>query len=146
MSREYNTKQKEQILEYIKDNREKHVTADNIIKHFKNLHIPVSKTTVYRYLDKLLEQDIIKKYIIEDGVSSCYQYNDGGDECKEHFHFKCNSCNKLFHVSCEMVSSIKEHVYLDHGFKIDSKKTVFYGICEECAKKEKASLDDKNET
>jgi len=39
----------------------------------------------------------------------------------------------------------EKHVYLEHRFKIDSKKTVFYGICEECEKVEKSSPVDKNE-
>lgn len=45
----YNTRQRELILEYIKENADSHLTADDIADALKAEQ--VGKTTVYRYLE-----------------------------------------------------------------------------------------------
>ena len=38
--------------------------------------------------EMVLRSCTIKKMVVENGSSACYQYVDGGD-CHEHFHLKC---------------------------------------------------------
>lgn len=128
----YNTKQRELILECLSDSNGRHITAEDILEYLKMNDTPVGKSTVYRYLDALTEQNIIRKYTIEDGIGACYQYIGHHSGCQEHYHLKCSSCGKLFHVSCEFMDEINSHIRKEHNFKIDNSKTVFYGICEEC--------------
>lgn len=128
----YNTKQRELILDFLSSSRDKHIKADEIIEYLKNSDTPVGKSTVYRYLDALVEQNIIRKYTIEDGIGACYQFIENNKACSEHYHLKCSNCGELFHVSCEFMDEINEHIYKEHGFKVDSSKTVFYGICNKC--------------
>ncbi|MDF2822034.1 MAG: transcriptional repressor [Clostridiales bacterium] len=130
----YKTKQKEYILSYLEQNREKHLTVDNMIDFLKQNDTPVGKSTVYRYLDVLVNKGIVRKYIVEEGKSSCYQYINDGHACKEHFHLKCNDCGKLFHVECERLEGINNHILEHHKFEIDNSKTVYYGTCEKCHK------------
>ena len=132
---EYRTRQREMIIDYMIRNRDIHVTADMIINYFKLQGTPVGKTTVYRNLDKLVAENVVRKFTIEDGVGACYQYAPDGSRCAEHYHFKCSECGRLFHIQCDFMNEIKGHVYKEHKFVIDSSKTVFYGICEECGKK-----------
>lgn len=134
MSGQYRTKQRELILDYLIRNKEKHVTADMIINYFKYNGTPIGKSTVYRYLDMLVSENVIRKFTIEEGKSACYQYGTKNDKCTEHYHFKCNICGKLYHVNCDFMNEIKDHIYLEHKFIIDSSKTVFYGTCYECSK------------
>ena len=128
----YNTRQRELILDYIKKNAKKHLTADDIADALKAEQ--VGKTTVYRYLEKLCEQNIVRKFILSEGKSACYQYNDE-KQCHDHFHMKCLKCGKLFHLECDHLKDIAAHISKMHDFTIDSSRTVFYGICGECAKK-----------
>lgn len=130
----YKTKQKEYILTFLEQNQDKHLTAENILDYLKQNNTPVGKSTIYRYLDVLVNQGIVRKYIIEEGKSACYQYVVEERGCKEHFHLKCNDCGKLFHVECEQLSGIDNHILEHHRFRIDNSKTVFYGVCEDCAK------------
>lgn len=128
----YKTKQREIILDLLKDNNERHLTADEVILHLREQNTPVGKATVYRYLDCLVEQGIIRRYIVPEGKGSCYQYIAENTACHKHYHFKCEKCGRLFHVECEYLDGIAEHVYNDHRFQIDNSKTVYYGICGEC--------------
>ena len=131
-NKEYRTKQRELIEAFFQKKGEQHVTADEILKFLKNNDTPVSKSTVYRYLDKLQELGKVRKYTIEEGVGSCYQYVEENHSCKEHYHMKCLQCGKLYHISCSLMNGIAEHVYQKHDFVIDSSKTVFYGVCGDC--------------
>lgn len=130
----YNTKQRELILKYLSESNGKHIKADEIINYLKQNDTPVGKSTVYRYLDALMEEEVIRKYTIEEGQGACYQYLgiEGHNGCKEHYHLKCSKCGKLFHVSCEFMDEISKHILEHHGFMVDNSKTVFYGICKDC--------------
>ncbi len=126
----YKTKQSALILEYIRQNSDRHLTAEEISDGLKN---EVGKTTVYRNLDRLCSQGVVRKYLLTDGKSSCYQYIDC-DGSDSHFHLKCLKCGRLFHLECEHLSDIDEHIKAFHDFRVDTSRTVFYGICGQCEK------------
>lgn len=125
----YKTRQRELILNYLIENKNHHVIADDIAEH-----LSVGKSTVYRYLDKLVNDGIVRKYNIADGKSACYQYCENTD-CHNHYHFKCNECGNLFHIECSHIDNMTQHIYKSHRFNVDLCKTVIYGICESCSKK-----------
>ena len=138
MERKYKTKQRESIVEFLKENSGKHITADEIMEHFKIVGNPIGKSTVYRCLDSLLLENIIRKYAVSEREGACYQYIDNHDECVNHYHMKCISCGKLFHLECEEVSELEEHILKHHSFQIDICKTILYGYCKNCMKECKA--------
>ena len=41
MEKSYKTKQRAAILEYLKNNIDNHITADNIIEYFKSIDNPI---------------------------------------------------------------------------------------------------------
>lgn len=131
-SKAYKTKQRELILNYLIENKNHHVIAEDIAEHLKNQGNSVGKSTVYRYLDKLVNDGTVKKYYIEEGKSACYQYSENND-CNHHYHFKCTECGHLFHVECSQLDEMTEHLYQHHRFTIDLCKTVIYGKCETCS-------------
>ena len=114
----------------------RHITAEDILEYLKDNDTTIEKSTVYRYLEALTEQCVIRRYTIEDGIGACYQYigNPGG--CQEHYHLKCSRCGRIFHVSCEFMDEINSHILKEHDFRVDSGKTVFYGICGACGNRE----------
>lgn len=77
----YRTKQRELIEAFFQERKEQHVTAEDILTFLKEQNTPVSRSTVYRYLDKMLAQGKIRKYTIEEGSPSCYQYVGTEDSC-----------------------------------------------------------------
>lgn len=128
----YKTRQRSQVLECLFRNRDKHMTADEILDNLKEKNTEIGKSTVYRALDKLTEEGKVRKYISDEGKSACYQYIDENGGCTEHFHLKCTKCGKLIHLKCDFLSDIEQHVFEEHKFTVDNTKTVLYGICEEC--------------
>ncbi len=127
----YKTKQRESILECLRSNRDKHFTADDIVETLRTQGENVGRTTVYRYLDKLCDEGIVRKYVVADGGSACFQLCS--ENCREHFHLMCVKCGRLIHTECSYLSGVGEHVKSKHGFTVDPGRTVLYGMCAECA-------------
>ncbi len=132
MPRSYHTKQKDEILQVIKQKGDIHFTAEEIAVSLKNAGSTIGLSTVYRQLDTMVKEGTLRKYLSSAGESACYQVSES---CGEHFHLKCVACGKLEHLACSHLDGIREHVIREHGFLIDSSRTVFYGICKECGEK-----------
>ena len=128
----YNTRQKTIILEMLKNNKNKNLTADDMLFILSAQKVSVSRATLYRYLDVLVSTGDVKKYILSESDKACYQYVDSGKSCKEHFHLMCIYCGTLQHLECIHINEIINHVEKDHKFKVDPGRVVFYGLCEEC--------------
>ena len=72
----YNTKQKNIIVDMLKKNKNRHLTADEMLKILDEMDSPVSKATLYRFLDVLVSTGDLRKYITLEGEKACYQYID----------------------------------------------------------------------
>ena len=133
----YKTKQKEKIMQYLTAHEGQHVTAQELSRHLEAEGTPVGTATIYRQLDALVTDGILRKYTIDSRSCACYEYLPLSAECKRHFHLKCMECEQLFHVTCEHLDGIEAHLLERHGFQIDQSKTVLYGLCKACREKQK---------
>jgi Fur family ferric uptake transcriptional regulator len=128
----YHTRQGLYILDYMKSLGDNHATAGQIVRHFEDTKELIGQTTVYRHLERLAAEGKIRKYILHNDKSACYQYIDNEVKCREHFHLKCESCGALIHMDCGFLNEIERHIFDKHKFQINMLKTVFYGICKKC--------------
>ena len=129
----YNTKQSCEILNFLKENQGSHFTSQEISDHFRSEGINIGQATIYRRLDRLTTEGLVNKYIIDEKSPACYEYI-GTERCSHGncYHMKCEKCGKLIHLSCNEINEFFEHVSNEHGFVLDPKRTVFYGICSDC--------------
>ncbi|MCE5182927.1 MAG: Peroxide operon regulator [Synergistaceae bacterium] len=136
----YNTNQRKLILAVIERNSDRHITADDV--HLALIHEghPVGKATIYRHFERLEKEGFLIKYSSVDGASACYQYAEPSGKESLHYHMKCERCGKLFHLDCSFLDQISAHFSEHHKFDLNRFKTVFYGICSECRKKD---IDEK---
>ena len=130
----YRTRQQDELLRFLKNNPGAHHTAAQIRDYFAHQDQPIGTATIYRQLERFVEDGTVRKYLLETGDSACYEYVGEGSGCSEHFHCKCERCGRLIHMDCEELKEIREHLLTHHGFEWNSGKTVFYGICDQCRK------------
>ena len=129
----YKTKQREQILSFLRTIDNTHFTAADACSYFKEHEIPVGTTTVYRQLEQLVQEGSVKKYIIDESSSACFEYvGEAGDADPSCYHLKCERCGTLIHLECEEITEFEKHITRHHGFRIDPVRTVFYGLCAQC--------------
>ena len=86
---EYKTRQRERILEYIKQASDC-VTAEEIIRGLSESGETVSKPTVYRALEHFVKNVAVSRFVSEKGASSSYRI--GAYSHSKHFHIKGTEC------------------------------------------------------
>ena len=132
----YNTKQKEKLLEYLMKNKEKHTNVQEISAYLSAEGSSVGVATIYRQLDRLVEQGLVRKYAFDGKTCACYQYIENEEQCRSHFHLRFLGCGRLIHLDCEHLADITRHIEEEHDFSIDYSQTVFYGRCSDCRGKD----------
>lgn len=115
----------------------------NIINTLENSNSPLSgkeisfrlaekcdKSTVHRTLNSLFEKRIVQRIIIDHEVKYALKLNEEGGKGhnKDHIHFKCSQCDKLF-----CLTDIPIHDYeLPEGFTRDENQFLVIGKCKSC--------------
>ena len=125
------SKQREVILDVIKDSRT-HLTAEEIYGLVIKQEPKISRSTVYRNINILVEQGIIQKIMMATGPDR-YDYLH-----KEHYHAVCKVCGKVFDFCYDfekekITKSMKQQANID----IDVNSITIHGICEKCKSKQK---------
>lgn len=130
----YQTRQMKELREFLASTDGKHVTVKDICRYFDEAGRPVGTATVYRNLEKLVEEGIVAKYSADPSDSACFSYIGSGEECCHPvcFHLKCQKCGRLIHLECDEITRLSEHMLRAHGFELSPVRTVFYGLCEDC--------------
>lgn len=136
---QYKTKQREVLMSYLEQETGGHITAGDVVAYFKQQGTPIAQATIYRQLEKLVDEGVLNKYIIDANSPACFEYvgeasHGEGEAC---FHCKCEACGRLIHLHCQDLSAISGHLLKEHGFRLNPLRTVFYGLCETCAREAK---------
>ncbi len=116
------SRQRDAILDYVKGSVE-HPTADMIYEAVKNEIPNISLGTVYRNLSQLVDEGFIT--VVETSDKKVHYEGN----LNEHVHLLCKNCCNITDV---FMKSLVPDVYRETGFRIESQKTVYYGICKEC--------------
>ena len=122
---EYNTKQKDRILNVIKSYNRSFMVKDL----YNDLGGKVGLTTIYRLLDKLIMEGRLTK-LINNNITY-YQYLSECDH-DNHFYLKCDKCGLMEHVDCDCIIDLENHILKNHKFMPNKKKIIINGICENC--------------
>ena len=124
----YNTKQKDTILDLIKKYHHEFTVKDI----YEDIKDSVGLTTIYRLVDKLVDEGRISKTIGKDN-QTYYQYLE---ECnhENHFYLKCDSCGSMLHIDCDCIGDLSKHISEEHKFKLKESNIIINGICSKCNK------------
>ena len=125
----YKTKHRDELINYLRENSDRHLTIQEISQ---NLDGKIPQATIYRLINKFLDEGLVRKYIVDPTLGCCYQLVD--DDCHNHFHLVCERCGKVVHLECDEVEHLLNHINAEHNFEINTSKVNLYGLCEECKK------------
>lgn len=117
-----NSRQRDAVLEVLRTSCD-HPTADIIFERVRQSIPNISLGTVYRNLNQLKDEGIIT--VVESSDTKVHYEGN----LAEHIHFLCKKCNTITDVFCK--SEIPTEL-VKMGFEVQSQKTVYYGICNNC--------------
>ena len=135
-SESYNTKQRELILNTIKK-QTKEFTIKDIYKEVKK---EAGLTTIYRLIDKLVNDNIIRKTLEKDN-KTYYQYLEKCEE-ENHFYLKCDKCKNMQHIDCDCIKDLSNHILKNHKFKTNKENIIINGLCNKCIKGERLKINN----
>lgn len=128
--KEYKTKQRDLILSVFSDSD--FLTADEIAEKLKSND--VSKSTIYRNLEKLTESGRVIRELSKDGSKSVYKLNPVA-QCSGHLHLVCSCCGEVIHLSESDSDKLERVLKKSYGFSVNDNATVISGVCESCSQK-----------
>lgn len=132
---EYMTKNRRLIFTYLQDHSDALVSAKDIYVYYNENGHKINISTIYRNLDRLEKEGVIRKYMSKDGKTALYQFETHASEKDEHLHLQCTRCGKVVHLDCQFMDEISSHVSNYHGFDIQCKNSIIYGVCKKCSNK-----------
>lgn len=145
MARIYKTAGRQRLLDFLESRPDRHFTVEELSLEMDRQDGEISrKSTLYRHLSELCDEGVLRKYRSDTQSAYVYQYVGQGD-CCHHFHLKCVSCGALIHLECAVSEELLSHIQSDHGFRVDSGRSILYGLCEACATTARASAEEKKQ-
>ena len=133
----YQTEQRSQLLAFLKKHKDCAFTIDAIASGMQadpDIASPPGKSTLYRLMPKLMDENLVTCFAKSSGGKSSYQLIDG-QHCHCHMHLKCTDCGKLLHMSDEASDRLLSQVRAVSGFDLDMVRSLLFGLCEICKKK-----------
>ena len=113
--------------------RHAHFDADELIEQLNGKgrgEERVSRATVYRALDELVEAGLLRKMTL--GSRAVYEHDYG---YPQHDHLHCTECDELIEFRSDELLALREAVAREHGFRVTGHRLTISGVCLACAAK-----------
>jgi len=127
------TPQREKILKVLMENRDKHLSAEDVYHLVKKKSLDIGLATVYRTLELFLENGVIRSLDFGDGKKR-YELGDIGEE-HHHHHAICLSCGKIIEIKEDLLEDLERQISEKNDFKVVDHELKFFGYCSECQNK-----------
>jgi Fur family ferric uptake transcriptional regulator len=90
----------------------------------------VSRSTIYRALEKLEEAGLIRKVARQDN-REIYEHDYG---YPQHDHLICRRCGTLIEFHNEAINDVLDEVARRHGFRMEGHRLEVSGLCDRCSR------------
>ena len=114
------------LEEIVKDKG--HRESEEIYMAIKNRNSTVSRATIYRTLDLLVQNDFVRKLNLGDGRA---RYEKKFDS-EHHDHMVCNRCGQIIEFVDFEIEKLQDLVAKKYKFILVSHIHQLFGICKEC--------------
>ena len=126
----YMTRQQREVLRCL-ENCADGACAAELTEQLHREGARVGLTTVYRQLERLEQQGLVHKVVTDQGAR--YQYCSGAHSGRDCFLLKCERCGRIEHLDCSHLGELYSHILAEHHFRINPRRTLFYGLCQRCS-------------
>ena len=121
------TEQRLAILKVLNSGPRYHKTAQDILDEVKKTQASLGFATVYRFLKKLTQAQMISEISMGAG-SSCYELKSN----QFHYHIACVNCGKIVEFKNKLVESTLEKIILEKNYKLQNQVVEIYVTCDHC--------------
>lgn len=119
------TTQRMSILQALNTGPRYHKTAQDILDEVKKTYPSIGFATVYRFLGKLTEAQMISEISMGAG-SSCYELKSN----QFHYHIACVKCSKIVEFKNKTIESTLKKIVSEKKFTMQNQVVEIYVICD----------------
>ena len=120
------TEQQRDMVRYI-FSQHNHFDADQLCEDMRRAGFRVSRATVYRTLNKLVDAGLLRR--LETGPRKYYEHEYG---YPQHEHMQCQLCGKMIEFQDPAIDKLIRDVCRSHNFHVTGHNFVIRGVCAEC--------------
>lgn len=117
-----------------------HIDAEQILDGLRAAGEKVSRATVYRNLDLLVEAGLVQRQRLGRD-RYLYEHVHTG---QRHDHLGCRDCGRVVEFVSPSIQAMLNEICRAHGFSNQSRQIQVLGLCQACA--EAAAAEDDPET
>ncbi len=122
------TPQRKAILAYLQDTPG-HLSPAEIYEHVRQRTGRVTETTVYRTLEFLADNNLIRPALNNNGH---LVYEMAGHD---HHHLVCRSCGADVEIEHALVQKLYNRLEAQTGYRLTTGHLTFFGLCPACQQK-----------
>jgi len=115
-----------------------HLTSLQVFEEIRGRLPAVNKSTVYRALERLLEQGVVSVSDMGTHAAVYELLTDG-----RHHHLVCQKCRRVMTIGHEDVQSFFNAIQEKNHFQIITNHLILFGICDNCQKNAEKSRAEK---
>ena len=108
--------------------QEGHLSADDLVDLIRREDQRISRATVYRTLQWMVDAGIARKVDFGEGR---FRFEHSYRQPR-HFHLICKSCHRSFEFLSSDIESSVDEVAIARSFTVAQSVVQIYGTCEEC--------------
>jgi Fur family transcriptional regulator, ferric uptake regulator len=107
----------------------KHIDAEELLAAMKSRGLKISRATVYRNLDLLVECGMVRKQRLGHD-RFLYEHVHGG---QHHDHLVCAACGRVVEFVSPGITALQSEICRAHGFVPTRHTLQISGLCNDCA-------------
>jgi Fur family ferric uptake transcriptional regulator len=113
------------VIEVLENNPE-HLSHDQILAEGKKIRPGLSRATVYRTMELLVELKLVRPLYLNDPTQRFVSASGG------HHHLVCTNCHAIFEFEHCTVEQLAQELSKEYSFQIRNHLLEFQGLCEHC--------------
>ncbi len=141
-----NAREKEQLLQHLRSRGQRvtaerlalfdeifsqhgHIDAEELLAAMKSRGLKISRATVYRNLDLLVECGLARKQRL-GSRGFLYEHMHFG---QQHDHLVCTGCGRVVEFVSPGIAALQAEICRAHGFVTTRHTLQISGLCNQCA-------------
>ena len=124
------TQQRTLIWEALAARPDAHLSADEVLSQVQRRLPHVNPSTVYRTLDLLVEEGLVRRSDLGAGRSF---YEPAHEH--SHHHLVCERCGRVAHVHDDALGTLRDAVERESGFRVGDGELALFGLCADCRRR-----------
>lgn len=119
------------ILEMLEQNRNRHLSAEDVYKSLLESGDDIGLATVYRVLTQFEAAGLVQRHHFE-GNQAVFELAEG----EHHDHMVCLGCGAIEEFCDELIERRQQEAAAERGFQISDHSLILYGKCRKCQAKQ----------